>query len=126
MLTTRSATLCLIFSLMALSASQVLVKWRFGAVGLDKNASRTVVQTLSAVATDPGLWVAGFLIVVGAAAWYSAMTRLPLTLMLPVAGCISPLVAVSAHFLLAEPLSLGQLGAILVIACGVVALALLH
>ena len=126
MLTYRGATLSLVVSLFCLAGSQILVKWRFGVLCLDSHEARSWPTWARIVLSDVGLWFAGLLIFGGAAAWYASMTRLPLSLMLPVGGVVSPLVAVGAHLLLGERLTPLEFVIILVIAGGVAALAFLQ
>jgi drug/metabolite transporter (DMT)-like permease len=126
MLTYRAALALMSLSMLCVAGSQILVKWRFGAMGLDRNNERTWFDLAALFVTDGGLWVAGLLVVAGAATWYAALTKLPLTLMLPVGGIISPLVAIGAHLLLGERLTPSQLVAILIISAGVALLASLQ
>ena len=111
MLSYRAALALMGLSTLCVASSQILVKWRFGAIGLDQTDKRTWFELAELFVTDAGLWVAGLLIVTGAATWYAALTKLPWTLMLPVGGIISPLVAIGAHLLLGErltPISVGR------------------
>jgi drug/metabolite transporter (DMT)-like permease len=114
----------LLLSLLALAGSQLLIKWRFMVMDFDGLGLSSQSGRLFAVLTDPWLWLAGSLIMLGAAMWYVAMTRLPLTLMLPLAAVVTPIVVLVSHFVLKEPLTLGQLGAAVLIALGVVLLGL--
>ena len=126
MLTYPAALVLMGLSMLCVAGAQILVKWRFGVMGLDRNSERTWFDLAALFVTDGGLWVAGLLILAGAVTWYAALTRLPLTLMLPVGGIISPLVAIGAHLLLGERLTPSQLAAILIISAGVALLASLQ
>lgn len=108
-------------SILSLSSAQLLVKWRFSVLEFASAgaAARSKWDSVLLMLQDVWLWGAGFLIVASALCWYLTLTRLPLSFMLPVAAITSPIVAVSAHLLLAEPLSGRQLAAILTIAAGV-------
>jgi drug/metabolite transporter (DMT)-like permease len=68
---------------------------------------------------DPLLWFAGLLILLGVICWYLSMTRLPLSLMLPLAAAIAPVVSVGAYFLLGEVLTPAKIAAIAMITVGV-------
>ncbi|WP_143534735.1 hypothetical protein [Notoacmeibacter marinus] len=72
-----------------------------------------------AAVSDVWVWAGGALIIVSAAMWYAALTRLPLSFMMPAAALIAPITVIFAYFLLREPVSLGQASAILVITAGV-------
>jgi hypothetical protein len=124
-MTFQTALVFLAASIISLTASQLLVKWRFGALGLGGAREGSWCSLVPLVLSDAGLWLAGLLIVAGAAAWYLAMTRLPLTLMLPVGTFVSPLIVVGAHLLLGEPLRASQMAAILLVTLGVALLAYL-
>ena len=113
----------LTISLLSLAISQTLTKWRFMVLTghhQAESAPSSKAALLQQAITDPWLWGAFFLILSGAIFWYTAMTRLPLSLMLPMAGILSPLVTIMAHVFLKEPVSVGQMAAILLIATGVV------
>jgi drug/metabolite transporter (DMT)-like permease len=119
MLTYRTAIVIFALGLVSIASSQLLVKWRFGVLGLESQPKKWGLELLGALLTDAWLWFAGLLIVASAISWYLALTRLPLTLMLPIAGIVPPIVAVGANQLLGEPLSGGQITAIAMIAIGV-------
>jgi drug/metabolite transporter (DMT)-like permease len=126
MLTQRTAVIIFVIGLASIASSQLMVKWRFGVIGPSLPAGVDAFDIARAVIADKWLWVAAALIGTGLVTWYAALTRLPLTFMFPVAGIVSPVVATGAHLLLGEPLSLGQMGAILMIAVGVALLGFLQ
>ncbi len=125
-LTQRTAIIIFVIGLASIASSQLMVKWRFGAIGPSLPAGAGAFEIGRAVISDKWLWFAAALIGAGLVTWYAALTQLPLTFMFPVAGIVSPVVAMGAHLLLGEPLSLGQMGAILMIAVGVALLGFLQ
>jgi drug/metabolite transporter (DMT)-like permease len=64
------------------------------------------------------MWLVIALVVAGAALWYLAMIRIPVSVMLPLASLVSPIVAVGAHYFLGESLSPSKVGAIGLVVAG--------
>lgn len=125
MISRSTAVMFLVMSLAAVAASQIIIKARFMGAGLDLSSRDSFwVDTLSRILCDPAVWFCGGLLVFGALCWYLALIRLPLSFMLPVAGVLSPIVAIAAHYWLDEPLPPQKLAAICLIAVGVVWLGL--
>ena len=107
----------LMLSVIALAASQLLIKGRFSTIlpwgtQLDR-------KKIAVLAADPTLWCAGSLLILSALCWYVALVRLPLSVMMPTAAIVAPLVSISAHFFLGEPMSVQKASAIALIAGGV-------
>ncbi len=102
MISTRVAALLFVLSILLLIASQLMIKWRFNALGLQGEQGHGLWLTVRHAVVDIGLWTAGLLVLAGAAMWYAAMTKLPLSFMLPAAAIVSPLVALGAHVTLGE------------------------
>ena len=125
-LTYRAALIVFFIGLASIASSQLIVKWRYGVIGPALPASAGPLDIARAVISDPWLWVAAVLIGTGVLTWYTAMTRLPLTLMMPLGGIVSPLVVIGAYLFLNEPLTAGQMVAVLIIAAGVALLGYLH
>jgi drug/metabolite transporter (DMT)-like permease len=115
-----ASLLILAASIVAVAASQLIAKWRLELIFGDQSAVSAPRIMLWTAVSDGWLWLAAMLIVASAVCWYAAMTRLPLTLMMPMAGAIAPIVAVAAFLLFKEPLSATQFAAIVVIALGVI------
>lgn len=122
----RTAIFILVVGLCCIASSQLIVKWRYAVIGPTIAPGTGILEILLTGLLDRWFWVALLLIGAGVVSWYVALTKLPLTFMFPVAGIVSPTVAIGAHMLLGEPLSMGQLGAVLLIAIGVVLLGLLQ
>ena len=106
-------------SIVLMAGAQLLLKARLNVLGHQRAESvgglwRTLLDGLG----DPLIWAAGLVIGVAAACWYSAMLRLPISLMLPLAGLIAPIVSIGAWLLLGESLSAAKIAAILLIAGG--------
>ena len=116
----------LITSLVSISASQLMIKWRFGVLGQDIEQRNGYLEKGLFVVSDLWLWVAGVLAVTGIVTWYVAMTRLPISFMFPAAALATPLVTLAAFALLNEPLTLAQFAVILVITASVVTLGFLQ
>ncbi len=126
MIPTPVAALLLLVSLVFLVASQLLIKWRFNALGLQSPQVRDVWDIVASVITDVGLLAAGLLLICGASMWYAAMTRFPLSFMVPIAAVVSPLIALCAHVLLGERLSFLEMVLIVLIAVLVATYGVIH
>lgn len=126
MLNYGTALVILGICIVCVAASQVLLKARMGALGMSGSQNLGFADAATRALSDPLTWVAGSLVVIGAGCWYLALTRLPLSLMLPVAGLVAPIVAIAAHFALDESLSVAKLAAIFIIAIGVIWLGFLQ
>lgn len=126
MLTYRVALAVFMLGLASIASSQLIVKWRFGTIGASLAHGAGLIDIARAGLADKWLWGAALLIGTGVVSWYAAMVRLPLTLMLPIGGIVSPIVVVGAHYLLGEPLSGGQVAAIALITVGVAMLGYLQ
>jgi drug/metabolite transporter (DMT)-like permease len=114
-----SSLILLAASLLSVSASQLIVKWRFGEFASGGDAPLTRSQMLWAALSDTWVWMGGFLTILSAVCWYTALTRLPLSYMMPTAALVAPITVISAYFFLREPVTVGQAAAIGVIAFGV-------
>lgn len=107
-------------SLFSVAGSQLLFKTRMMELGGNAGSGTPILITLSRLFVDPLFWVAGLMVAVGAVCWYSAMIKLPLSFMLPIASLIAPMTAVGAYFWLGESLPPEKLAAIAWIAIGAV------
>ena len=105
-------------SLVTVTASQILFKARMTLIGEVFASERPILFSLFRLLADPLIWAAGLMVVVGAACWYTAMVKLPISFMLPMASLIAPMAAVGAYFFLGESLSPAKLAAIAFIAVG--------
>lgn len=108
-----------VVSILSVAASQLIMKWRFGVLFPEGGATRSATGHVMTAASDAWVLAGVGLIVIGGSSWYLAMSRLPLTFMMPVAASIAPITVVCAYFFLKEPLTLGQIAAIAMIAAGV-------
>ncbi len=106
-------------SIIAVTVAQLVIKWRFNTLDLAAAYERGTGAVAALLLSDWGCWLAGFLMLGGAALWYLSMTRLPLHFLLPAAALISPLASIAAYFLLGEALTVQKVMAILVITAGV-------
>ncbi|MGF7055277.1 drug/metabolite transporter (DMT)-like permease [Bosea sp. OAE752] len=107
-------------SLISVAASQLLFKTRMMQIGESSAWEGSILAGISRLLVDPLIWMAGLMVVIGAVCWYSAMVKLPISFMLPIASLIAPMTAVGAYFLLGESLPLEKLAAIAWIAIGAV------
>ena len=114
----------LVVAILAVAASQVLIKSRLHAPVDDAGVEQGFLRLVVALLGDWQAWLAGFIMVGAAACWYLAMVRLPVSLMIALSGTISPLVAIGAHFALGETLGPAKLAAIALISVGVIWLGL--
>lgn len=126
MLSKGTAYALVLLAVSLVSASQLLIKSRFDALNVGSRQGYGLADTLLIVASDPRLWAAGCFMVLGALSWYAALSRLPLSFMIPIGAAVAPLVALGAHLWLGEQLSSAQMAAIIVIAAGIVWLSLLQ
>jgi drug/metabolite transporter (DMT)-like permease len=115
-----TALLVFAVSLISVAGSQLLFKTRMMQLGEVSGADSTIFTVLSRLLVDPLFWGAGLMVGVGAVCWYSAMIKLPLSFMLPIASLIAPMTAVGAYFWLGESLPPEKLAAIAWIAVGAV------
>jgi drug/metabolite transporter (DMT)-like permease len=122
MISQSAAVLFLILSILAVASSQLLAKARLAA-HFTTEEGRTLQSALASCIADPLMWCVLALMAAGAAFWYLAMTRLPVSLMLPLGSSVTPLVAIGAHYLLGESLPLSKAAAITLVVTGVVWLA---
>lgn len=111
------AALTYAVSLTAVAASQLMFKAGMTRVAEQADAASALATIRHALAT-PIMWVGAGALVTGAACWYIAMIRLPLSLMMPMAALIAPAVSIAAWALFGEPLSAQKLAAIGLIAGG--------
>lgn len=109
----------LAISISSVAASQLIMKWRLGQSVLSSESSRSRNEYILTSLGDGWIWLAIALIGVSATLWYVAMSRLPLSFMMPMAAIVAPVVAISAHLFLKEPLTAGQIAAIAMISGGV-------
>ena len=117
-MTNATALLSLGVSIALMSVAQLVLKARFLLLGHSGEAAPGLWETVQKALADPLIWLAGGLIGVGACCWYLAMLRLPISLMLPLAGLIAPIVSLGAWLMLGESLTPAKFAAILVIAAG--------
>jgi hypothetical protein len=105
-------------SLVAVAASQILIKSRFEHLGIGARFDEGLVGVVVLLVSDPRLWGALFLAVTGATLWYVALVRLPIHVMLPLAAAIAPISSIGAYFYLGEALTAPKMAAIGMIAAG--------
>jgi multidrug transporter EmrE-like cation transporter len=117
-----SAIGLLVAALCGVAASQVIAKWRFTVLGPVWHNASGIAEVAGSALADAYIWLAALLVIIAAVCWYLAMTRLHLSFMLPAAGGVAPVVAVLAHYLFGEPLTVPHLFAIFLIAGGIVLL----
>lgn len=114
-----SALAALAFSLLAIAASQLVIKWRFGTLA-GTPAANGEFRLVAAVLGDPWLWLGAVLVISGAIAWYVALSRLPVSFMMPTAGLVAPLTSFGAWWFLGESMTAQKCAAIAIILFGVI------
>jgi drug/metabolite transporter (DMT)-like permease len=119
MMTRTGALAALAVSLATVGTSQLVFKARLNRLAEHFYAGPTALAIAWRALCDPVLWLAALLILIGFVCWYLAMLRLPLSMMLPMAASIAPLVSIGSYFILGENLTPTKIAAILVIAGGV-------
>ena len=110
----------LAISITSVAASQLIMKWRLGQHVLPSEPSGIRTGYLQTALGDGWIWLAIALIGASGVLWYAALSRLPLSFMMPMSALVAPVVALSAHLFLKEPLTSGQMAAIAMIAAGVI------
>lgn len=116
-MTRNAALLVLAASLASVTASQVILKARLTLLtGVPSPSWQAfIVRAMS----DPYLWVGAACVGVGGICWYTALSKLPLNLMLPASSVIAPCASICAYYFLGENLTLAKIFAIAVIMIGV-------
>ena len=118
-MTRMMALVVLAVSLASVTASQLILKVRMGPLSALLHMGQPWTAVLMRALADPYMWLGGACVAVGGACWYLAMTKLPLSLMLPVSSVIAPCASIGAYYFLGENLSLAKVSAIIVIMVGV-------
>lgn len=120
------ALLIFAFCLAAVAGSQLLLKGGMARIANATVSDGSVYGLLMKGLSEPLMWIGGFLLVTGGLAWYVAMIRLPLSLMMPMAALIAPAVSVGAAMFFGEPLTSSKIAAIVLIVSGAVWLGALN
>ncbi len=115
MLSEKLAWALMFAGFIASTASQVIIKARLDPVTESGGSYKQLL-------TDPLIWLAVVLILSFVVCWYSALTRIPLSIMMAWSAVVLPLTAVAAWMFLGEPLGVAKMLSIMVIAGGVAAL----
>lgn len=116
-MTKKLAILVFAASLISVAASQLIFKAGMTRIG-EQVSGLPWLQIVRLVLTSPMIWVGAVALVTGTACWYFAMTRLPLSLMMPLAALIAPTVSIAAWGFFGEPLTAQMLAAISLITVG--------
>lgn len=111
-MTTTTAWILMFAGFIASAVSQILIKARIDPITQAGGSYRQL-------AADPLVWLAVLLIISFVVCWYTALTRIPLSVMMAWSAVVLPLIAVGAWIWLGEPLGVGKLASIGVIAAGV-------
>lgn len=112
------AFLVLGISLLSTAGSQLVLKSRLSPLSDAYRSGAPWTAILVRAASDAHIWAGAGLVVIGAACWYLALTRLPISLMLPVSAVIGPIASAGAYFFLGEHLTPEKIGAIALILAG--------
>ncbi len=117
MLTEKLAWALMFLGFVTSTASQVIIKARLDPVTASGGSYRQLLG-------DPLMWLAVVMILTFVACWYTALTKIPLSVMMAWSAVVLPLTAVGAWMFLGEPLGVGKLVSIGVIAAGVAAMSM--
>lgn len=117
MLTEKLAWALMFLGFITSTASQIIIKARLDPVTASGGSYRQLIS-------DPLMWLAVVLILSFVVCWYTALTKIPLSVMMAWSAVVLPLTAVGAWMFLGEPLGVGKLVSIGVIAAGVAALSI--
>jgi len=109
----------LLVSLASATTSQLILKARLVSLAESLQLGHGVLAVLIRALSDPYIWLGGGGVVIGGACWYLAMTKLPLSLMLPAASIIAPCASIGAYYFFGESLTAAKICAIAVIVIGV-------
>jgi drug/metabolite transporter (DMT)-like permease len=116
MLTEKLAWALMFLGFLTSTASQIIIKARLDPVSASGGSYKQL-------AADPLIWLAVACILVFVGCWYTALTKIPLSIMMAWSAVVLPLTAVGAWMFLGEPLGVAKMLSILVIAGGVASLA---
>ena len=113
----------LMMSVILISFSQVILKWRFMTHNhIDLLASPKLV-VIATLAKDSWVLLAFMMVGIGALFWYMSMFRVPLSVMMPVASVVSPITVIASYFFLSESISISQIVGVTIIFIGVLLVA---
>lgn len=111
-------------SLLSAAVSQVVIKWRLGA--LAPGGVVDIPGFVRLAIADGWMWFGGCLLVGAATLWYLALSRLPLSFAMPFATLMTPLVITMSVVLLGEHITSQQIVATAVIVAGALWLGILR
>ncbi len=113
----RMAWVVLFIGFAASTVSQLLIKARMDPVTAAGGSYRQL-------ATDPIIWVAILCIIAFVVCWYLALAKLQLSLMMAWSAVVLPAIAIGGWMFLGEPLGMGKIVSIFIIAIGVACLSI--
>ena len=112
MLTEKLAWALMFLGFATSTASQIIIKARLDPITASGGSYKQLL-------IDPLMWLAVVFILSFVVCWYTALTKIPLSIMMAWSAVVLPLTAVGAWMFLGEPLGVGKLVSIGVIAAGV-------
>ena len=112
----RAAWVIMFVGFFASTISQLIIKARM-------DAATGAAISYKSLLLSPMMWLAVALILVFVVCWYTALAKLQLSVMMAWSAVILPLTAVGGYMFLGEPLGIGKIASIGVIAAGVAMLA---
>jgi drug/metabolite transporter (DMT)-like permease len=113
------ALVVLLVSLGSITMSQLILKGRMVLLGASLHSGQGALALVIRVLNDPYIWLGGGCVAIGGACWYFAMTKLPLSLMLPASSIIAPCASIGAYYFFGESLTASKICAMVVIVIGV-------
>jgi drug/metabolite transporter (DMT)-like permease len=115
MLTDKLAWTLMFLGFLTSTASQVIIKARVDPITASGGSYRQLMF-------DPLIWLAVAFILTFVVCWYTALTKIPLSVMMAWSAVVLPLTAIGSYMFLGEALGLGKIVSILIIAAGVACL----
>lgn len=117
MLTEKLAWTLMFLGFMTSTASQVIIKARVDPITASGGSYRQLM-------TDPLIWLAVVFILTFVMCWYTALTKIQLSVMMAWSAVVLPLTAIAGYMFLGEPLGVGKIVSISIIAVGVACLSI--
>lgn len=106
-------------SVFSLSGAQVLLKSRLTVYGVIPFVPVELVRYLWTLAQDLKVWIGFSGLVLSAALWYMAVSRIPLSIAFPTAALSYPMILIGSFIFLNEPVNWALMLGTGLIVCGV-------
>lgn len=111
-------------SVLMTAAAQLLLRAGASATNVREALSSSVLTSaVHAVATSPFILAGLFCLAASAATWIVALSKLDVSYAYPFVALGIVITVVGGHFIIGEPMTIGRIGGVLLIAAGVIVLA---